>query len=174
MRIQPTSAKEMAIFAAKVTLLTCLLGLAIDAVTANIAVEYFTVHHPKVVDSDSPWVMALVWGIGASWWCGLIAGAIIGWVNGRRIDPMPQTRVYRMVRGALASIWIAMMAIVAGVYMLASTVPAEKRRASFESDRRLMSVAIAHSTEYGLGALALIVVCYRIAKAPAQRDSGMS
>lgn len=31
--------------------LACCLGIAMDLVTANVAVEYFTVHHPKLVDS---------------------------------------------------------------------------------------------------------------------------
>lgn len=57
---------EFLIFLVQVVAATCCLGLAIDLVTANVAVEYFTVHHPKVVDSESPWVMALVWGVGAS------------------------------------------------------------------------------------------------------------
>ena len=51
------------------------LGVAMDMVTAHVAVEYFTVHHPHVVNSKSPLVMALVWGVGASWWFGLIAGS---------------------------------------------------------------------------------------------------
>lgn len=155
---------SLATFTLKVILLTCLLGLAVDVITANVAVEYFTVHHPKVVESTSPWVMALIWGVGASWWFGLIAALVIWWVNSRRKQPLCNERVFGLIRRALASIWVAMMAILAGVYALASVVPAEKRRPSFESDRRLMSVAIAHSTEYVLGGLALLVICIYIAR----------
>lgn len=59
--------KHGIVFLLQVVLLSCLLGIALDMVTANVAVEYFTGHHPHVVDSDSPWVLALVWGPGASW-----------------------------------------------------------------------------------------------------------
>lgn len=34
--------------------LACLLGAAMNAVTANLAVEYFTVHHPGLVYSEPP------------------------------------------------------------------------------------------------------------------------
>ena len=95
----------MAVFILQVVLATCLLGIAIDVVTANVAVEYFTVYHPHVVDSNSPWVMALVWGVGASWWFGAIASVLLWWINIRRPQPLSRMRVFWMaVKGMIVQI----------------------------------------------------------------------
>jgi hypothetical protein len=31
-----------------------MLGVCLDLVTANVAVEYFTVHHPKILPTENP------------------------------------------------------------------------------------------------------------------------
>lgn len=49
-------------------------GIAHDQVTARICIEYFTMGHPHVIDSEDPTVLALVWGVIATWWMGLILG----------------------------------------------------------------------------------------------------
>ena len=156
--------RETLVFLLQVVSLTCLLGLAVDVVTANVAVEYFTVHHPHVVDIHSPWIMAVVWGIGASWWFGLIAGVLLWWMNARRPRPLSERRVLRMIVPALVAIWFVMMAIVAGVYGIAGWIPENQRRVTFESDRRLMAVAFSHYTEYALGGIVTIVLMVRIAR----------
>lgn len=133
-----------------------------DLVTANVAVEYFTVHHPKVVESESPWVMALVWGIGASWWAGLIGGGILALVNSRLRRPLEPRRVLRMVMISCGVLWVAMMLVLIGVYGIGSLVPEEQRRPSFEGDRRLMAVAVAHLSEYILAGLATLILALRM------------
>lgn len=52
-------------------------GIAHDLVTANLCVEYFTVGHPRIVDSESPAVLALVWGVAATWWVGAVLGVLL-------------------------------------------------------------------------------------------------
>lgn len=141
------------------TWVACLLGIALDLVTANVAVEYFTVHHPKVVDSNSPFVMALVWGVGAAWWFGAIAGVILAVVNSRRESPLSPPILRAFMMRAAGILWLTMMAILASVYGLIGLLPVEERRPSFDQDRRLMSVALTHMTEYVLGAVALAIVC---------------
>lgn len=153
------------------TLLSCALGIAVDLVTANIAVEYFTVHHPKVVDSQSPWVMAFVWGIGASWWAGAIAGALLGWFHMRLRFRLEPRRVLRMVAIACGAIWLTMMVILVAVYGVGGLVPATSRRPSFEQDRRLMAVAVAHLGEYAIAAIAMIWVAIRMRIVIGKSDS---
>lgn len=138
------------------------LGIAVDLVTAHVAVEYFTVHHPKVVESQEPLVMALVWGVGASWWFGLGAGLVLAWVHHRLPRPMPPSDVLRTVARACAAIWVAMMVVLVATYLLTLLVPIDQRRESFESDRRIMSVAIAHMTEYVFGAVGVLAVAVRM------------
>ena len=155
---------ETLVFLFQVVFLSCLLGLSIDVVTANVAVEYFTVHHPHILNSQSPWVMALVWGIGASWWFGLIAGVLLWWMNLRRPQPLSGKRIVRMIVPCLVVIWLVMMGIVAGVYGIAGWIPEKQRRVTFESDRRLMAVALSHSTEYALSGIVTIVLMVHVAR----------
>ena len=54
-----------------------LYGIVHDLVTANICVEYFSVFHPDIFHTDSPWLLALGWGVIATWWMGLFLGALI-------------------------------------------------------------------------------------------------
>lgn len=168
----------------------CALGIAVDLVTAHVAVEYFTVHHPKVVESQSPLVMAFVWGVGASWWFGLGAGLVVAWAAGAwqrsgavpkcaestppgppqawgarspwRPAALPVRDVLRLVGFACAAIWAAMMVVLVATYLLALLVPHHQRGPTFESDRRIMAVAVAHLTEYAFGSAAVVAVVVRL------------
>lgn len=150
------------------TLLACCLGIAMDLVTANVAVDYFTVVHPKMVESKSPWVMALVWGVAASWWFGAGAGFILGIVNARRKFPLSPRRIRGEFGRACIALWFTLMMILAATYLLIGLMPAHLRRPTFDYDRRMMAVALTHLTEYALGLVALIVVAIRIRRAPGE------
>ncbi|HRF59268.1 MAG TPA: hypothetical protein PLH94_05060 [Fimbriimonadaceae bacterium] len=131
-------------------LIAVLYGIAHDLVTAHVAIEYFTVHHPRLVDSDSPIVMALLWGFLATFWVGGIAGLVLLAVS--RWGRAPQLNLRRVLRSytwlAVASLFLAMITIPT-VLGLAETIPAEKRRPTYESDRRLVAVGMAHAVSYG-------------------------
>ena len=58
-------------------LIAIFYGICHDLVTANISVEYFTVGHPKIIESESPLKLALLWGVVATWWVGLLLGIAI-------------------------------------------------------------------------------------------------
>lgn len=143
-------------------LLACLLGIALDLVTAHVAVEYFTKYHPHVVDSDSPLVMALVWGVGASWWFGLIAGMILGITNYFLRPPMAVRRVLAAVGRTCVALWSTMMLLLIAFYLLGNLVPMDKRGEDFEFNRRIMAVALTHAGEYVLGGIAVLVVALRL------------
>jgi len=147
-------------------LIACALGIAIDLVTAHVAVEYFTVYHPPMVESESPLVMALVWGVVASWWFGAIGGGILAFVNLRRAVPLAPKAVRPMMVRACVAIWLVMMLVLVTAYGLIALLPPDQRRASFEADRRLMSVSLAHMTEYVLGGIAVVWAGWRIWKTP--------
>lgn len=141
--------------------LACVLGICLDLVTANVAVEYFSVHHPQIVETESPWVLAIVWGIGASWWFGAISGVIVATINHRRQEPLEPTPIFKWVSIACFAIWLIMIAILLGVFAIASMVPEESRRPTFDDDRRLIAVAMAHQCEYILGAMALLIIAMK-------------
>lgn len=140
------------------TLLACVLGVGLDVVTANVAVEYFSIHHPRIIPTENPWALALIWGLAASWWFGAIAGVIVGFINHRRQHPLEPARILKWTTFACAGLWMMMIAILLAVMAISSTIPLEQRQATFESDRRLVAVAMAHQYEYFLGAVALVVI----------------
>src|SRR5438132_8911742 len=49
-------------------------GVLHDQLTARICVEYFTVGHPPLISTTSPTLLALAWGVVATWWVGLPLG----------------------------------------------------------------------------------------------------
>lgn len=139
--------------------LACALGIAVDLVTAHVAVEWFSVHHPRIVPTANPWALALAWGVAASWWFGALSGVVVATVNHRRRSPLEPGRILRWVRSACAAVWAAMMAILLVVLFAANTlVPVEKRGPTFHHDARLVAVALAHQSEYVLGAIALLAI----------------
>lgn len=143
------------------TVLACLLGISLDLVTANVAVEYFSVYHPHVVDSESPWILALVWGVIASWWAGAIAGTVVATVNHLRAQPLEAHCILRWGVAACVVLWLVMIAVLVAVYLLAGTLPEAQRRPTFEHDRRLMAVAMAHQFEYLLAGIAMVVIAIK-------------
>lgn len=116
-----------------------LYGIIHDQVTARICVEYFTIGHPRLIDSDSPTVLGLFWGVVATWWVGLPMG--IGLAIAARAGRRSKLVVGQLLR-SIAILLVSMfgIAIVAGavgflaaragvvilVDPLASRIPAEK------------------------------------------------
>jgi hypothetical protein len=140
------------------TMLACVLGIALDLITANVAVEYFSVHHPKIVPTENPWILALVWGVTASWWFGAIAGAVVAFINHNRKQPLDPKRIWKWTAIACVVLWVCMILILVAIMVISSYIPVDKRPPTFESDRRLVAVAMAHQYEYILGAIAMLVI----------------
>ena len=83
-------------------------GLIHDQVTAHLCVEYFSVAHPPVFPTSSPFLLALGWGIIATWWVGLPLG--LGLALAARIGPPP-----RLDLSQLRSTVLGLMLVTAGV-----------------------------------------------------------
>jgi len=54
-----------------------LYGIIHDQFTARICVEYFSVFHPPVFSTQSPTLLALGWGVTATWWVGTFLGVTL-------------------------------------------------------------------------------------------------
>ena len=52
-------------------------GIVHDQITARICVEYFTIGHPPLFHTTSPTLLALGWGVVATWWVGLPLGLLL-------------------------------------------------------------------------------------------------
>jgi hypothetical protein len=152
-------------------------GIIHDQITARICVEYFTIGHPPVFNTDSPTLLGLGWGVIATWWVGLILGVPLAMVA--RLGSRPKKTVASLIR-PLVRLLIIMgcCALLAGVigYLLArnrlvflvepmaSAVPAERHV-------RFIADLWSHLASYGVGVtggVVLIVMTWRGRK-PAPR-----
>ena len=140
-------------------------GVVHDQVTARICVEYFTVAHPHVIDSTDPTVLALVWGVLATWWVGLILGvplALAARVGNRpkltARQLLPPMAVLLVVMGVCASVAgligyvLARNGVIVLLEPLASEVPREKHVA-------LLADGAAHLASYAVGFIGGVILC---------------
>ncbi len=77
-------------------LAACFYGIAHDMVTAHLCVEYFTVGHPPVFPTESPILLALGWGVIATWWVGLLLGVPLALCA--RLGRPPRRRARELLR----------------------------------------------------------------------------
>jgi hypothetical protein len=142
-------------------------GVLHDQVTARICVEYFTIGHPPVFQTESPTLLGLGWGILATWWVGLLLGVPLA--VAARAGSRPKRSAISLLRPiATLMAFAAGFALLAGMcgYLLATAglvqltghlaarVPTEKH-ALFLAD------AWAHSASYlGAGLGGLIVIAW--------------
>jgi hypothetical protein len=137
-------------------------GILHDQVTARICVEYFTDFHPLIIDTRDPFVLALLWGIIATWWVGLILGFLLA--ASARIGTWPRVDLKFVQRGVFRLLAVmAIAAFVAGLlgsrqshWISFVTDPIEGTTAS-----EFNTCLFAHNARYlfgGLGGLALCVL----------------
>src|SRR3954449_4153763 len=89
-------------------------GIIHDQITARICVEYFTIGHPPVFDTESPTLLGLGWGVIATWWVGLILG--IPLAIAARAGRRPQRSAAELIRPILVLLaCMAVTALLAGV-----------------------------------------------------------
>jgi hypothetical protein len=154
-------------------------GLIHDQVTAHLCVEYFSVAHPPVFATTSPFLLALGWGIIATWWVGLPLG--LGLAAAARIGPAPRLGLTELrspvVRLMIASAIAAIICGAIGAILVASgrapvpdgwgaIIPPAKQVA-FSAD------AWAHLASYAVGIVGGIFVIgqtiWRRIRSPAKR-----
>jgi hypothetical protein len=100
----------------------CIYGIAHDQITARVCVEYFTIGHPRIFETESPTLLGVVWGILATWWVGLLLGVPLALTA--RVGELPKINARRLVRPILTLLAImGMSAAVAGTtgYFVASS-----------------------------------------------------
>lgn len=145
-------------------------GIFHDQVTAHLCVEYFTIGHPPIFPTESPFLLALGWGVIATWWVGLPLG--IGLTIAARAGRAPKLALVQLRRPVLLLMLgcgaLALLAGIAGaigaamgwvwlVGWLAEAVPREKHVA-------FLADLWAHSASYAggmIGGLGLMVVTWR-------------
>lgn len=149
------------------TVAAIVYGVLHDQVTAHLCVEYFTLAHPPVFPTRSPFLLALGWGILATWWVGLALGVALA--AAARLGPGPRTG-WRELRRPVVALMIATGAAAALAGLLGGSLAAAGMigvpggwEAQIPPARRVAfaAVAWAHSASYGFGALGGLAVVAR-------------
>jgi len=153
----------------KIVLLTVaaaiVYGIAHDMVTTRVCVEYFTIGHPPVFNTTSPTLLALGWGVIATWWFGLSLGLPLalcaqsgGWpkLTARQLlKPLAVLLVIIAAVSLAAGLTGFLLARAGWVWLvepLASAVPPD-RHIPFLAD------LWAHNTAYLAGFVGAVVLC---------------
>lgn len=88
-------------------------GIVHDQITARICVEYFTVFHTPI-GTDDPTLLALYWGVAATWWVGVLLGAPLA--IAARAGSRPKRDARSLVRPiAILMVVMAVFATISGV-----------------------------------------------------------
>jgi hypothetical protein len=143
-------------------------GVLHDMVTANVCVEYFTIFHPDLFHTTSPWLLALGWGVVATWWMGLFLGLMI--LAAARSGQLAKLTWLQLVKPvAILLAFSAVCSVVAGSigYNLVVNIPEwvlkhtpELRHLSPAKQQAFTGDLFAHNASYfgsGVGALILCV-----------------
>jgi hypothetical protein len=140
-------------------------GILHDQITARISVEYFTLGHPFLIDSDSPTLLAFAWGTVATWWVGLSLGIPLAFAA--RIGKRPRLGWRDLVRPMMVLLGCsALCALLFGItgYVLASDGAVELLDHPVvhgEKAVRFLAVNFAHIASYAVGSLGgIVLICY--------------
>jgi hypothetical protein len=89
-------------------------GIVHDQITARICVEYFTIGHPPVFNTEDPTLLGLGWGVIATWWVGLLLGVPLALIA--RVGSRPKRCAASLVRPIAVLMGVsALLALVAGL-----------------------------------------------------------
>jgi hypothetical protein len=140
-------------------------GILHDQITARVCVEYFTIGHPRIFRTESPTLLAIGWGIVATWWFALPLGFSLACAS--RLGDRPKRSARELVRPLLLLLACtgaaAALAGVSGYVLVHSNaivvdpwivghVPAEARF-------RFVADWWAHNTSYAAGFVGSIILC---------------
>jgi len=144
-------------------------GIVQDQITARVCIEYFTVGHPPVFDTEDPTLLALGWGVIATWWVGVLLGVPAALVARAGLRPKLTARKLIKPIGILM-VSLACFALLSGAigYVWSSTLLGyDQRMASALPPGKyevFMADAWAHGAAYlggAVGGTALMIWMWR-------------
>ena len=146
------------------TLAAIAYGIVMDQITIRVCPEYFTIAHPHILNTGSLTLLALAWGVVATWWAGAIAG--VAFALAARAGKLPKLTWRRFARPlAVLALVMALCTIAAGftgAWMVNSgSIPAVQAWAmSLPLDKQaaFMADAFAHVASYLVGALGCLTI----------------
>jgi hypothetical protein len=153
-------------------------GILHDQITARVCLEYFTIGHPRIFPTESPTLLALGWGIIATWWFALPLGFALACAA--RLGDRPKKSAGELFRPLVVLLTCnGALAALAGIgtYLLArgrlipidpwvvANVPAAARL-------RFLADWSAHTTSYAGGFVGSVVLCLWVWKSRRPRRDG--
>lgn len=143
-------------------------GILHDLVTANFCVEYFSVFHPDIFHTKSPWLLALGWGVVATWWMGMALGILIA--AAATTGRLPKLRwVELLVPLAMVMLFAYSCALVSGVtayYFVvhipdwALTTKVVAAHMNPDTQRAFTADLYAHNASYISSAFGALILCF--------------
>src|SRR5687767_11601854 len=88
-------------------------GVIHDQVTVRLSLEYFTIGHQQIFPTTDPTLLALGWGIVATWWAGLLLAVPLAVIaqGGFR----PRASAHQLVKPVIVTmLGMGMAAVLAG------------------------------------------------------------
>ena len=139
-------------------------GVVHDQVTARVCIEYFTIGHPPVFHTSSPTLLALGWGVIATWWMGAFLGLVVALCA--RYGSRPKMNAGDLMRPILILLLVmGISALCAGVigYIFALRGDLSLHELGDligrEKAVRFMADFCAHVTSYLVGFFGGLIVC---------------
>lgn len=143
---------------------TIAYGIVMDQITIRICPEYFTVAHPHILNTGSLTLLALAWGVVATWWAGAIAGVAfalaartgspekLAWRHFvRPVLVLLAVMAACAVAAGFAGDWMALTGQIPAVQAWGSLLPMEKHP-PFTAD------LFAHAMSYFVGAVGALII----------------
>jgi hypothetical protein len=142
-------------------------GVLHDQVTARICIEYFTEFHPPVFHTDSPSLLALGWGVYATWWMGAIFGIVLAIAAraGSRQRRDASDLIWPLISVLLTTGAVALLAGMAAFLLAKKEMlvlsPPLSQEVLPDRQTRFIAVLCAHWASYIVGALGGMVLVVR-------------
>lgn len=109
-------------------------GVAHDLVTAHVCVEYFTIGHPDLFGTEQPVLLALGWGVVATWYVGAVLA--IPLICAARLGTAPRAGWRDLVRPL--AVLLAIMAVCAVIGWFVAHALARSGRIVLQGDPALL------------------------------------
>tara|TARA_Y100000589_G_scaffold125566_1_gene119719 strand:+ start:818 stop:1327 length:510 start_codon:yes stop_codon:yes gene_type:complete len=149
-------------------LLSITYGITHDLITTQISIEYFTIGHPIIIDTNSPILLALLWGTIATWWVGLIIGILISFSS--RLGSKPKLNlkdvfkpilklITAMFAGALLG---GLIGYITSINQIFTLVPRLAKQIDPSRHHLFLTAGWAHTSSYIIGFIGGITLCVKI------------
>ena len=149
-------------------LLSITYGITHDLITTQISIEYFTIGHPIIIDTNSPILLALLWGTIATWWVGLIIGILISFSS--RLGSKPKLNFKDVFKPILKLITVmfagallgGLIGYITSIKQIFTLVPRLAKQIDPSRHHLFLTAGWAHTSSYIIGFVGGITLCVKI------------